>query len=140
VNLHRAIVALGLCFAVTSALALTASVAARPVVTVSIAGMVESPDGVLRLNVQAWARGTLASLAGKGMDTPIGIGPGECTVPLTGSAVGSVVTLSGAITQATDPSNLGVTVTFIADASTGSITFNFGGFVLEGTGLVVLNA
>jgi len=104
---------------------------------VTIAGQVSNASLGLTLSVQAQAHGaTAASLSGQGMDNSVAGGKGYCTIPLTGSVAGNVATLSGAVSFSNDPANLGVPVTFTADASTGAITFNFGGFIFTGSGSV----
>lgn len=104
---------------------------------VSIAGKVSNASLGLTLSVQAQAHGaTAASLSGQGMDNSVAGGKGYCTIPLTGSVTGNVATLSGTVSFSNDPANLGVPVTFTADASTGAITFDFGGFIFTGNGSV----
>lgn len=104
---------------------------------VSIAGKVSNASLGLTLSVQAQAHGaTAASLSGQGMDNSVAGGKGYCTIPLTGSVAGNVATLSGTVSFSNDPANLGVPVTFTADASTGAITFDFGGFIFTGNGSV----
>jgi len=97
------------------------------------------------LHVGAQASGPPAgSLSGQGFDVPTGASsfgppggpPGYCRIPLTGTLAGNVVTLSGVVSFAHNPGDVGVPVTFTADASDGSITFDFGGFIFEGTGRV----
>jgi hypothetical protein len=114
---------------------------ASPVTTVSISGQVSIGGSTLTLH--ASASGTSASLTGHGVDTTFHGGPpppGTCEFPLTGSISGSVVTLSGAVSKATDPTLVGASVLIVADGATGSITFTFGGtFVLTGTGTVQIN-
>ncbi len=91
------------------------------------------------LQVGAHASGTAGSLSGLGFDSPIpGTPKGYCRIALTGSLAGSVATLSGPVIFSTVPSFVGTPVTFIGDASTGSITFNFGGSIFTGTGSVVI--
>ncbi len=93
------------------------------------------------LQVGAHASGPASSLSGLGFDSPIpGTPKGYCRIALTGSLSGSMVTLSGPVIFSTDPTNNGITVTFTANASTGSIIFNFGGAIFTGTGSVVIAA
>lgn len=107
-------------------------------VAVTISGPVSVPG--FTVHVEAQARGQAAALNGHGSDTPItppsGNNPDVCTFPLTGSVAGSVATLSGTVTFSSNSSLLGTPVTVTADASNGSIVFNFGGFILTGTGTV----
>ncbi len=115
-------------------------------VVVVISGDVtfEGVPGLLPLHVGAQASGPAGSLAGRGFDLPPGpkvFGePGDpvgyCRIPLEGSLDGTVVTLSGNVILAHNPGDVGVPVTFTADASNGSITFDFGPFTFEGTGRV----
>ncbi len=115
-------------------------------VVVVISGDVtfEGVPGLLPLHVGAQASGPAGSLTGQGFDLPPGpkvFGePGDpvgyCRIPLTGTLVGTTVTLSGVVNFAHNPGDLGVPVNFTADASTGFITFDFGGFIFEGTGRV----
>ncbi len=114
---------------------------------VSISGAVTLtgvPGFTPTLQMGAHASGPAGSLTGQGFDSPFRgnptatTPPGYCRFPLTGSLVGSVVTLTGTVSFSNDPTNLGVPVTIIADASTGAITFDFGSFVLTGTGSVVI--
>lgn len=113
---------------------------AQSVTTVNVAGQV-SVSG-LTVTVQAHAQGSPSSISGSGADTPVHANafppPGECTFPLTGSISGSQVTLSGQVTQTSDPALLNLHVKITADASTGAITFIIGPFTLTGTGTVVI--
>jgi hypothetical protein len=125
--------------AVVAAIVLGAapSAGASSHVSVNITGQV-SLGGFL-LHVQAHADGAgLASLSGQGTDNFVDHGNqfGLCIEPLTGSVSGSTVTLSGTTTFANNPSDIGVPVTFIADASTGAITWIFDGLTFTGTGIV----
>lgn len=117
------------------------SAMAGPPTTVNIDGQVSIAGSTLTLSANA--AGTSASLTGRGVDSTFhGAGPpaGTCVFPLTGSISGSVVTLSGAVRQSSDPTLVGASVLIVADAGTGSITFTFAGvFVLTGTGTVVIN-
>ncbi len=113
-------------------------------VVVTISGEVTflGVPGLLPLQVGAQASGPAGSLSGQGFDVPTGAfgprggPPGYCRIPLTGTLVGTTVTLSGVVSFAHNPGDVGVPVTFTADASDGSITFDFGGFIFEGTGRV----
>lgn len=124
--------ALGVSFVALSATTAQAS----PNTGVSIAGHVSNADLGLTLTVQAQADGTAASLSGQGMDNTVSGGKGYCRSPLTGSLSGDWVTLAGSVTFSNDPANEGVPVTYTANASTGEIIFDFGGFVFTGTGQV----
>jgi hypothetical protein len=117
-------------------LGLTANpVSASDMTVVTISGRVAGGT----LQVGAHASGTASSLTGLGFDSPIpGHPKGYCRISLTGFLSGSVVTLSGAVIFSTVPSFVGTPVTFIGNASTGAITFNFGGTILTGTGSVVI--
>ena len=117
-------------------LGLTANpVLASDMTVVTISGRVAGGT----LQVGAHALGTASSLTGLGFDSPIpGHPKGYCRISLTGFLSGSVVTLSGAVIFSTVPSFVGTPVTFIGNASTGAITFNFGGTILTGTGSVVI--
>lgn len=128
-------IALGIFLAGTGLLAPTSRAATT---TVHIQGQVTSAELGMTLVVEAQASGGPKSLSGIGMDTPIGIGSGECTIPLAGSIKNGVIKLSGVVTQSSDPSNLGAPVTFTADAASGSIKFNFAGFIFTGTGMVLI--
>ncbi len=125
------------------------SARASDMTVVSIKGMVSGPGGTLI--VGATVSGTPDSLSGVGFDN--GAGPGSatpgspkgyCRFPLTGSLTGGVVTLNGTVAFSNFkgvPSFVGTPVSFTAVPSTGptgSITFNFGGFIFTGTGSVVV--
>ena len=117
-------------------------------VVVTISGDVTETavTGGFTLHVQAQVSGPAASLTGQGSDSPAG--KGYCRFPLTGELVGDVVTLAG-VTDFTNSDTIpvGVPVTFVANASTGDITWTFdvgavitGGplLVFTGTGSVVI--
>jgi len=106
--------------------------------TVHIQGKVSNEEFGLTLVVEAQASGSPKSLSGIGMDTAIGIGPGECTIRLKGSITNGVVSLSGVVIQTADPANVGALVIFTADSASGSIKFNFAGFIFTGTGRVLI--
>ncbi len=122
------------------------SARASDMTVVSIKGMVSGPGGTLI--VGATVSGTPDSLSGVGFDN--GAGPGSatpgspkgyCRFPLTGSLTGGVVTLNGTVAFSNVPSAVGTPVSFTAVQSTGhtgSITFNFGGFIFTGSGSVVV--
>jgi len=107
--------------------------------TVTISGQVST---TFTVTVRAHASGTPSSLSGGGTDSPppnSSTGnPAVCQFPLGGSTDGTTVTLSGTVTQSSTPSAIGTPVVITADASTGAITFNFGGTILTGTGTVVI--
>lgn len=127
-----------LCGATTLVLAASPAVAAPPT-NVHISGEVTLAPG-FSVQLTANAKGTPDSLSGQGVDSTFhGVGPppGTCTFDnLTGSISGTVVTLHGSVTQSSDKSLIGTPVWIEADASTGAISFNFGGFILTGTGNV----
>ena len=114
-----------------------AEAAHRVVVTIS---------GDVGLHVQAQVKGPANALVGQGSDSPAG--KGYCRFPLTGSVdLGTgIVTLAGVTTFTnSDTIPVGIPVTFVADASDGSITWTFdltgiGGpfLVFPGTGSVVI--
>ncbi len=110
---------------------------------VHVSGAVTLPSG-FTLQLTANASGTPSSLSGQGVDStfhgnPGGPPPGTCIFNnLTGSVSGSVVTLTGSVTSSTNNALVGTSVKIIADASTGSIVFDFGAFVLTGTGIVLI--
>jgi hypothetical protein len=107
--------------------------------TVTISGTV-SLSGFGTVSVRAHASGITSSLSGGGTDSPPpNIPPGNpavCQWPLTGSVSGSVVMLVGTVTQSSVRAEIGTPITLTADASTGAITWTFGGFPLTGTGTV----
>lgn len=111
-----------------------------PKTAVTISGDVTVAGFTVHLGAQA--SGTSTALTGFGFDSPGkppgAVPPGYCRFPLTGSFASNVVTLSGAVTFSPDPSLLGTAVTITANASTGAITFDFGGTVLAGTGSVLV--
>ena len=103
------------------------------------------------IRVGAQVSGPADSLTGRRFHAPRGglLGPpGNCLFPLAGSLVGDVVTLSGVTTFTNHRVvPVGVPVTFVADASTGDITWTFdvgaviaGGplLIFTGTGSVVI--
>ena len=114
------------------------------VISGDVTGVSEGVVGVA-LHVGAQASGPAAgSLSGQGFDVPPGPAVpsepvGYCRIPLTGTLVGTEVFLEGNVSFSNDPSLIGVPVTFTADASDGSITFVFGGFIFTGTGRVVIS-
>ncbi len=120
-----------------------ASHAQSTVTTVTIHGSVSNPV-IGPVTVRADASGSASSLVGAGSDnppfpfTPPGANPGVCQFPLTGSILGSTVTLSGTVTQASISAFIGTPVGFSANAATGAITFTFGPFTFTGTGTVVI--
>ncbi len=134
---YRLTLVLFLAVVAATVLAAAPSAGASSHVSVNITGQV-SFSGIL-IHVQAHADGdSLASLSGRGTDNFIDHGNqfGLCIAPLTGSASGSTVTLRGTTTFANNPSDIGVPVIFIADASTGAITWIFDGLTFTGTGIV----
>lgn len=123
-------------------MALTATpVQAAHKTVVAISGEVDFGGGAV-VQIGAHARGPAGSLSGQGFDTPGKPGgvvpPGYCHFPLTGSVSGDNVTLSGTVTFSPDPTLIGASVEITANAATGAITFNFGGFIGAGTGSVVI--
>ncbi len=120
-----------------------ASHAQSTVTTVTISGLVNNPTAG-SVTVRADATVTGSSLVGAGTDnppfpfTPPGANPGVCHFPLTGSILGSTVTLSGAVTQSSAPTAIGIPVGISADAATGAITFTFAGIPFTGTGTVAI--
>ena len=118
----------------------------KVVVTISGAVTETTVFSGFKLHVQARVSGPAGSLTGQGSDSPPG--KGYCRFPLTGSLVGDVVTLSGVTTFTnSDTTPVGVPVTFVANASTGDITWTFdvgaviaGGpfLIFTGTGSVVI--
>ena len=111
-------------------------------VVVTISGDVIGVGAVdgLPLHVGAQASGPAGTLNGQGFDIPprraFGIPIGYCRIPLVGTLVGDVVTLSGNVSFSNDPDNVGVPVTFTANTMTGVITFDFGPFTFIGSGRV----
>jgi hypothetical protein len=131
------------CFILVAAISIvllgptTNPVWASDITVVTISGRVAGGT----LQVGAHASGPASSLSGLGFDSPIpGTPKGYCRIALTGSLAGSVVTLSGPVIFSTVPSLVGIPVRFTADASTGSILFNFGGTLFQGAGSVVIAA
>ena len=118
-----------------------ASHAQPTVTTVLISGLVSNPK-FGSVTVRASASGSTFSLVGAGTDSPPFTGvsgnPGACQFPLTGSVSGSMVTLSGSVTQSSISAFLGTSVGINAIASTGAITFTFGGIPFAGMGIVVI--
>ena len=116
---------------------------AHPSTVVTISGMVSNVSIGLSVSVRAHASGTVSSLSGGGTDSPPSIpspsaNPAVCQFPLTGSVSGNTVTLAGTVTQSSVGAEIGTPVTFTADASTGTITWTFGGIPFTGTGTVVI--
>lgn len=140
---RRTIVTAVVMVAMVLALAATPVMASHETV-VAISGEVVAVDGSgFTVQIGAQASGPANALSGQGFDNPgkPGAPPtpvGYCRFPLSGSLVGSVVTLSGTVTFSTNPALVGAPVTIIADSSSGAITFDFAGFVLTGTGSVVI--
>ena len=108
--------------------------------TVTISGTVSSAAVGFTVSIRAHASGTTTSLSGGGTDSPPpNVPPGNpavCQWPLTGSVSGSVVSLTGTVTQSSVRAEIGTPITLTADASTGAITWTFGPFPLTGTGTV----
>ena len=128
-------------FLLVPLLALLSPTAYATSTTVTISGQVSI--GTFTVSVRAHASGTLSSLSGGGTDSPPPAAsppgnPGVCQFPLTGSISGTIVTLSGTVTQSSVPSFIGTSVSITANAATGAITFVFGGDSLTGTGTVVI--
>ena len=119
---------------------------APPPTTIGISGKVSGSSGTVAL--EATAKGTTSSLVGRGAGVHINFAS-EARFTLTGSISGSVVTLTGAVTQSGFAALIGTPVSIVADASTGTITHIFGpiaggplaGVTLTftGTGTVVIN-
>lgn len=108
--------------------------------TVIISGVV-SNSVIGTVSVRAHASGTASSLSGGGTDSPPPApsppgNPAVCQFPLTGSISANVVTLSGTVTQSSVRAEIGTPVTFMANASTGAITWTFDGFIFTGPGTV----
>jgi hypothetical protein len=138
---YRLTLVLFLAVVAATVLAAAPSAGASSHVSVNITGQVHGagPFSGFLLHVQAHADGdSLASLSGQGTDNFVDHGNrfGLCIAPLTGFVSGSTVTLSGTTTFANLPADIGVPVTFIADASTGAITWIFDGLTFTGTGIV----
>jgi len=134
---YRLTLVLFLAVVAATVLGAVPSAGASSHVSVNITGQV-SLGGFL-LHVQAHADGDdPGSLSGQGTDNFVDHGNqfGLCIEPLTGSVSGSTVTLSGTTTFANNPSDIGVPVTFIANASTGAIKWIFDGLTFTGTGIV----
>jgi hypothetical protein len=137
--MRKIITSVVLLSAFTLLLAPAAHAAGSTATTVNISGTVSLP-GFGSVSVRAHASGTTTLLSGGGTDSPPpNIPPGNpavCQWPLTGSVSGSVVKLAGTVTQSSVRAEIGTAVTLTADASTGAITWTFGGFPLTGTGTV----
>ena len=136
--MKRAVIFLAVTLMVAALMMMIGPAQASNDTVVTISGTV-SNDGIT-LHVEAQAMGPSAgSLTGQGSDSTARANAAKyCRFPLTGSVSGNVITLSGSVVFSPDPTNLGTPVAITADASTGSITFNFGGFILTGTGSVVI--
>ena len=111
--------------------------------SVAISGRVTLVGTRLTLQVGARVSGSAVSLSGQGFDSPFSTKPastppGYCRFPLAGSRAGTVVTISGKVAFSNNATLVGTPVKITADASTGSIIFNFGPFTLTGTGAVVI--
>ena len=127
---------------------LTATTAlAAPPTKVHISGRVSDDGGafgeILTVTVAANAKGSALSLAGRGVDSSTQGGvllklagiPGQCTYTLTGWTDGTMITLSGSVVQSTGPF-VGASISLVANADTGDITFVFAGITFTGTGNV----
>ncbi len=138
----------GICAVVTGlllAVFMATGASATTMTAVTIAGQVSGTVGTaaVTVSVEAFATGNPSSLAGGGMDSnphggALGLPPDTCTFPLTGSISGTMITLSGTVTQSTNPTLVGTPVTLMGDAQAGSITFVFDGLTLKGIGTVVI--
>jgi hypothetical protein len=142
--MKRAVVSLAAIFTVATLMTTMVPARASNDTRVTISGDVSDPGLGLTLQVYAQASGSSAALSGQGGNSnfrgnPFGAPANACSYPLTGSMSGNVVTLSGKVAFSPNSGNVGIPVTIIDDASTGSITFDFNGIPFTGTGSVVIN-
>ena len=145
-GLYPLLLVLAMAMMGTAFLASTASPAQAGDLVVNVSGLVTTTPETFPFPVTAivgaHVEGSATALSGFGSDNAIKGNPldehGYCRFPLTGSLSGSVATLSGVINFSNNPAFLGVPVTIVADAATGSIEFDFGTVVLIGTGQVVI--
>lgn len=92
------------------------------------------------IEVSITVHGPRDDLSGAGWDDDPAPGvEGACYFTQAGSRDGDVIQVQGRVLFSNTPSFLDAPVTTIANRKTGSITFNFGGFVFTGTGTVTVD-
>jgi hypothetical protein len=104
---------------------------------VHIDGVVSGTEGTFKIDIDV--AGTERDLRGEGWD----VDPDEnhltaCIFVQSGSIRGDVVELRGRAIFANDPANFGAVVITRANADTGDIDWDFGGFPFTGRGRVVV--
>ena len=104
---------------------------------VHIDGVVSGPEGTFKLDIDV--AGTERDLRGEGWD----VDPDEnhltaCIFVQSGSIRQDIVELQGRAIFANDSANLGALVKTRANAETGQIDWDFGGFLFTGRGRVVV--
>jgi hypothetical protein len=104
---------------------------------VHIDGVVSGTEGTFKIDIDV--AGTEDDLRGEGWDVdPDENLPTACIFVQSGSSHRDVVELQGRVIFANDPANFGALVRTRADAETGRIDWDFGGFPFTGSGRVVV--
>jgi hypothetical protein len=104
---------------------------------VHIDGVVSGPEGTFKLDIDV--AGTERDLRGEGWDVdPDENPPTACIFVQSGSIHRDIVELQGRAIFANDPANFGAMVITRANAETGDIDWDFGGFPFTGRGRVVV--
>lgn len=104
---------------------------------VHIDGVVTGAEGTFKLDIDV--AGTKRDLRGEGWDVDPGENhPTACIFVQSGSIRRHIVELEGRVIFANDPANFGALVRTRANAETGRIDWDFGGFLFTGTGRVIL--
>jgi hypothetical protein len=104
---------------------------------VHIDGVVTGAEGTFKIDIDV--AGTKRDLRGEGWDVDPGENhPTACIFVQSGSIRRHIVELEGRVIFANDPANFGALVRTRANAETGRIDWDFGGFLFTGTGRVIV--
>jgi hypothetical protein len=104
---------------------------------VHIDGVVSGTEGTFKIDIDV--AGTERDLRGEGWDVDPGENhPTACIFVQSGSMRRDIAELQGRVIFANDPANFGALVKTRADAETGRIDWDFGGFLFTGSGRVVV--
>lgn len=104
---------------------------------VHIDGIVTGAEGTLKIDIDV--AGTTRDLRGEGWDVdPEENHPTACIFVQSGSMRGDTVDVEGRVIFANDAANFGALVKTQADAKSGHIDWDFGGFPFTGSGRVIV--
>lgn len=104
---------------------------------VHIDAVVSAGPEVFKIDIDL--AGTRNDLRGEGWDSdPAESAPSACIFVQSGRMRRDVVEVAGKVIFANDPANIGALVQTRANAETGHIDWDFGGFVLTGSGRVIV--